>query len=47
MIAELLAIAVVVVLPAAIVLGMLAAIALAVAGVAADPEDRALVRPAS
>ena len=44
MIGELLAIAIVVVMPGAIVLGMLAAIALAVAGLAIDPAERRLVR---
>ena len=44
MIGELIAIAIVVVMPATIVLGMLAAIALAVAGLAIDPAERRLVR---
>jgi hypothetical protein len=45
MIGELIAIALVVVLPATILLGMLGALTAAVAGLAADPEDRRLVRP--
>lgn len=44
MIGELIAIAVVVVLPATVILGSLALVALGVAGVALDPEDRRLVR---
>ena len=44
MIGELFAIAIVVVMPATIVLGMLAALGLAVAGLAIDPEERRLVR---
>lgn len=44
MIAELIAIAIVVVMPATIFLGMLAAVGLAVAGLAIDPEQRRLVR---
>ena len=44
MIGELVVIAVVIVMPATIVLGMLAAIGLAVAGLAIDPEQRRLVR---
>ena len=44
MIGELVAIAIVVVLPATVVLGSLALIGLAVAGFALDPEERRLVR---
>jgi hypothetical protein len=43
-IGELVAIAIVVVLPATVVLGSLALIGLAVAGFALDPEERRLVR---
>ena len=45
MIGELIALAIVVVMPATILLGMLGALTLAVAGLAADPDDRRLVRP--
>ena len=45
MIGELIALAIVVVLPATILLGMLGALTFAVAGLAADPEDRRLVGP--
>lgn len=44
MIGELVVIAVVVLLPATIFLGMLAAVGLAVAGLAIDPSARRLVR---
>jgi hypothetical protein len=44
-IGELIALAIVVVMPATILLGMLGVLTLAVAGLAADPEDRRLVRP--
>jgi hypothetical protein len=43
-IGELVAIAIVVVLPATVVLGSLALIGLAVAGFALDPEERRFVR---
>jgi hypothetical protein len=43
-IGELVVIAIVIVMPATIFLGMLAAIGLAVAGLAIDPEQRRLVR---
>jgi hypothetical protein len=43
-IGELVAIAIVVVLPATVVLGSLALIGLAIAGFALDPEERRLVR---
>ena len=44
MIGELFAIAIVVVMPAAVVLGMLSVIAIGVAGLAIDPAERRLVR---
>lgn len=46
MIGELVAIAIVVVLPAALGLGLIALLGLAVAGFALDPESWRLVRPA-
>jgi hypothetical protein len=44
MIGELIVIATVVLLPASIFLGMLAALGLAIAGLAIDPSERRLVR---
>ncbi len=44
MIAELIAVAVVVVLPAIVILGSLAMLGLGIAGFALDPTDRRLVR---
>jgi hypothetical protein len=45
MIAELIAAAIVIVLPAVVVLSMLGAIVVAIAGIAVEPEDRRLIRP--
>lgn len=44
MIGELVAVAIVVVLPATIILGMLGAVGLAIAGLAIDPAERRLRR---